>query len=416
MVNVLVIGAGAREAALGRAYLASPQVAQVYVAPGNPGMALIGLTPVAIDVMAFDALIAFAKAHVSLTFVGPEQPLAAGLVDAFEAAGLPVFGPTQALARLESSKQFAKAFMARHHLPTAKATVVADLAAGQAAIAKHALPVVIKADGLAAGKGVVVCETEAAAVAALTHALAGGDKPVLIEDYLAGQEASVLAMFNGRTRVLFPLAQDHKRRFAGDAGPNTGGMGAISPAPQFTAAQHEQATALVDATLAGMVEDGLSGCGVIYLGLMFTAAGPKLLEYNVRFGDPETQVLLPQVQNDFYALTQDLLAGSDQPLKLDGRTYCGVVAVHPAYPGDVSAALPVVTPSAAALDYWLPAGVSGTANALETAGGRVFTVIGAGQTLAAAQLQAYARLAPLLGQLAMRQDIGDKGRHVSGTA
>ncbi|WP_225046978.1 phosphoribosylamine--glycine ligase [Lacticaseibacillus kribbianus] len=410
MVNVLVIGAGARESALGRAFLASPQVQAVYVAPGNAGMALIGLTPVAIDAMDFPALIAFAKAHVALTFVGPEQPLTAGICDAFQAAGLAVFGPKRALAQLEGSKQFAKAFMARHDLPTAAATVVHDLAAGQAALAGHRLPVVIKADGLAAGKGVVVCSDLPAAQAALARAYAADPAAtVLIEDYLAGQEASVLAMFNGTTRVLFPLAQDHKRRLAGDAGPNTGGMGAISPAPQFTAAQQAQAAALVDATLAGAVTDGLDGCGVIYLGLMFTVDGPKLLEYNVRFGDPETQVLLTQVQNDFYQLTVDLLAGHAQPLVLDGRTYCGVVAVHPDYPGDTSRPLPVATPDQAALDYWLPAGVAGTQGALTTAGGRVFTVVGAGPNLAHAQLQAYARVAPLLGELAMRQDIGAKG-------
>lgn len=409
MVNVLVIGQGARESALGLAFLRSPQVAQVFVAPGNAGMPLIGLTPVPIAETDGDALITFAKAHVALTFVGPEQPLAAGLVDAFQAAGLPVFGPPQALAQLESSKQFAKAFMARHDLPTAAATLVHSLAEAQAALKPFGLPVVIKADGLAGGKGVTVAQDEATATQALTALYAAQpDAPVLLEEYLQGEEASVLAMFNGQARVLFPLAQDHKRRFDGDLGPNTGGMGAISPAPQFTAAQQAAAAALCDRTLAGLAADGLAGCGVLYLGLMFTADGPKILEYNLRFGDPETQVLLPQVQNDFYQLTVDLLAGQAQPLAVDGLTYCGVVAVDPAYPNR-GQAYPLQLPDAEQKRYWLPAGVAQTKAGLVSAGGRIFTVLGAGATLAQAQAQAYARMQPLQGALAVRRDIGAKG-------
>ncbi|WP_125702837.1 phosphoribosylamine--glycine ligase [Lacticaseibacillus daqingensis] len=410
MVNVLIIGSGARESALGQAFLVSPQVAQVFVAPGNPGMSLLGLTVLPVREDHFTALIAFARDHVALTFVGPEQPLAAGIVDAFTAAGLTIFGPTAQTAQLESSKQFAKAFMARHRLPTAQATVAHSLAEAQAAVAATGIPVVVKADGLAAGKGVTVALTQAAADAALVALYT--DHPgasVLIEQYLQGEEASVLSMYNGTARVLFPLAQDHKRRNDGDLGPNTGGMGAISPAPQFTAAQHDQAVALVDQTLAGMAADGLAGSGVLYLGLMFTAAGPKLLEYNLRFGDPETQVLLPQVQNDFYQLTVDLLAGTAEPLNLTGQTYVGVVAAHPGYPKQTTPALPVLTPDQAARNYWLPAGVGLGANGLVTAGGRVFTVVGSGATLAAAQRDAYTKMAPLQGELAIRTDIGAKG-------
>ncbi|WP_203662606.1 phosphoribosylamine--glycine ligase [Lacticaseibacillus sp. 53-4] len=409
MVNVLVIGQGGRESALGRAFLRSPQVGQVFVAPGNAGMPMIGLTPVPINESETAALIAFAKTHVALTFVGPEQPLAGGLVDAFEAAGLPVFGPTKVLAQLESSKTFAKAFMARHHLPTAQALTVHSLPEAQTALAKFGAPIVIKADGLAAGKGVTVAQTLAAAQAAVTKLYAAdAQTPVLLEEYLQGEEASVLAMFNGPKRVLFPLAQDHKRRFDGDAGPNTGGMGAYSPTPQFSAAQQKAAGDLVGQTLAGMASDGLSGCGVLYVGLMFTAAGPKILEYNLRFGDPETQVLLPQVENDFYQLTLDLLAGKAEPLKLDGHTYCGVVAVDPAYPG-AGHPYPLVVPDAEQLKYWVPAGVAETAGGLVSSGGRIFAVIGEGSDLAEAQRQAYARMQPLQGALATRSDIGAKG-------
>ncbi|WP_179395129.1 phosphoribosylamine--glycine ligase [Lacticaseibacillus absianus] len=409
MVNVLVIGSGARESALGKAFLASPQVETVFVAPGNAGMPLLGLTLVPLYEDDTASLIAFARTNVALTFVGPEQPLAAGLVDAFQDAGLAIFGPTAELAQLESSKQFAKAFMARHGLPTATATVAHDLAAAQAAVQAAGLPVVIKADGLAAGKGVTVATTAAAATSALQALYADHPAaPVLIEQYLSGAEASVLAMFNGTTRVLFPLAQDHKRRFDGDEGPNTGGMGAISPAPQFTTHQREQAAALVDQTLAGMAADGLDGCGVLYLGLMFTAAGPKLLEYNLRFGDPETQVLLPQVENDFYQLTVDLMSGAAEPLTLTGRTYVGVVAAHPGYPQATTPVLPVVTPALEARNDWLPAGIAHGTDGLQTGGGRVFTVVGVGDTPAAAQASAYDRLRPLLGLLASRTDIGAK--------
>lgn len=407
MVNVLVIGNGARESALGQAFLKSAAVDNVYVAPGNAGMALLGLTVLPLGEDDFANLIQFAQTHVALTFVGPEAPLAAGIVDAFKKADLPVFGPTQKLAQLESSKQFAKAFMQRHHLPTAKAEVVNSQAAAMQVLSDYGAPIVIKADGLAAGKGVTVAQTVEAAQTAITNLYP--DHPnasVVIEECLTGQEASVLALFNGMTQVSFPLAQDHKRRFDADLGPNTGGMGAISPAPQFSAEEQQQAQALIDQTLAGMVVDGLYGNGVLYIGLMFTPDGPKILEYNLRFGDPETQVLLPQVQNDFYQLVTDLLAGQADELQLDGQTYCGVVAANPGYPTDTSQHLPVIVPDATQQAYWYPAGVRQGTNGLESVGGRIFTVVGQGADLSGAQAQAYARLKPLVGALASRTDIG----------
>jgi phosphoribosylamine--glycine ligase len=254
---------------------------------------------------------------------------------------------------------------------------------------------------------VTVAQTQAEALAAVSQLYV--DHPhasVVIEECLVGQEASVLAMFNGIQRVIFPLAQDHKRRFEGDTGPNTGGMGAFSPAPQFSAEQLEQAHALIDQTLAGMVVDGLYGNGVLYIGVMFTADGPKILEYNLRFGDPETQVLLPQVENDFYQMVQDLLAGKADDLKLDGRTYCGVVAANPGYPQDTRHSLPVLVPNEAQRHYWYPAGIVQGTDGLRSHGGRILTVIGAGNDLKTAQSQAYQRLAELSGALAFRKDIG----------
>ncbi|MFD1431926.1 phosphoribosylamine--glycine ligase [Lacticaseibacillus yichunensis] len=407
MVNVLIVGNGARESALGKAFLAAPEVDQVFVAPGNAGMPLLGLTTVPVTENDQASLIEFARQHVALTFIGPEAPLAAGIVDAFSQAGLPVFGPTQQIAQLESSKEFAKAFMARHQLPTAQATLVHSLQEAQAQLAKGGVPVVIKENGLAAGKGVTVALDLVTANAALAKAYA--DNPyaaVLLEEYLSGEEVSVMALFNGMSRVILPLSQDHKRRFDHDEGPNTGGMGAYSPAPQFSQAQRDQARALVDQTLAGMTVDGLYGCGVLYIGLMFTAAGPKILEYNLRFGDPETQVLLPQIQNDFYQLIQDLLAGKQPTLRLDGQTYCGVVAVHPGYPEATRPSVPVVLPDAHQRTWWVPAGVARGADGLKSSGGRIFTVIGAGADLAEAQAEAYARMTALQGTLACRSDIG----------
>ncbi len=229
MAKVLIVGSGARESALGVKFLASPQVERVFVAPGNPGMRLLGLEPVAIDVLAFAALADFAEANVDLTFVGPEVPLVAGITDYFRSRGLTIFGVTKRVAQLEGSKEYAKEFMLRHNLPTAKARMAENLGAAQVLLKALGTPIVIKVDGLAGGKGVTVALTQDQAETALANIyLATPDAKVLLEECLTGQEASVMALYSQKQCVILPLSQDHKRRFNGDAGPNTGGMGAIS--------------------------------------------------------------------------------------------------------------------------------------------------------------------------------------------
>lgn len=389
-------------------FLDSPQVERVYVAPGGDGMDLVGLRSVAIDVLDFPALIKFAAANVDLTFVGPEQPLVAGITDAFKAAGLEIFGVTKALARLEGSKTYAKRFMARHDLPTARAKSVHSQAEALAVLAEWGVPIVIKADGLAAGKGVVVAQDEASARSAIAHLYAAdAAAPVLIEEFLTGQEASVMALFAGNRAVILPLSQDHKRRFAGDRGPNTGGMGAVSPLPQFSLSQRNAATDLMRRTVAALSVDGLDGCGVIYMGLIFTATGPKILEYNMRFGDPETQVLLPQIQNDLYDLITRLMDGKQPGLRLNGKTYVGVVLTNPDYPVSSSVQLPVTQPDAQLLaDHaWIPAAVAKTPAGLKSAGGRVLTLVGSGADAAEATAAAYALVRQYAGELAYRDDI-----------
>ena len=408
MKNVLVIGGGARESALALKFNQSPQVDHVYVAPGNPAMTLLGVELIGIKEAEVPELIQFARDHqIDLTFVGPEVPLAAGIVDAFQEAHQPTFGVTKKLAQLESSKTFAKDFMHRHHLPTAASKTVHSALEAHAEATLMGLPIVLKKDGLAAGKGVIIAQDAAALDDAIDRLYEGHpDATVLIEQYLDGEEASVMALFNGQNRVILPLSQDHKRRFAADRGPNTGGMGAISPLPQFTTEQVKTAEALVDTTLAGMQEDGLSGQGVMYIGLIFTADGPKILEYNMRFGDPETQVLLPQIENDFYQLVTDLLNGQQPDLKLNGQAYACFVAVNPDYPGSGLKQVPVIVPKDWPIGTWLPAGVNQTENGWVSSSGRIFSVVEAASTLSEAIMKAKKAMESIQGVLDYRTDIG----------
>lgn len=407
MAKVLVVGGGGREHAIAKAMMTSPQVSTVYCAPGNPGMVPDGIQTLAIEEMDFAGLVNFARANtITLTFVGPEVPLAAGIVDYFQAAGLAIFGPHQAAAQLESSKVFAKAFMRRHHIPTADYRQFHELAPALTYSREQSLPQVIKVDGLAAGKGVTVATSYEQAATAITTAFAA-IATVLIEDYVTGFEFSQMVLVGGERYVLLPTAQDHKRLQDHDLGPNTGGMGAYSPVPQITPAVIEQTvTTIIEPTIAGMKADGLSFEGVIYVGGMLTATGVQVIEYNLRLGDPETQILLPQLQSDFYQVIVDLLQHRQPHVQWQtAASYLGVVLAAPGYPGPVKAGVPV--PSVTGADY---ASVTGTPDQLVSAGGRVMMVTASAPNLMAAQQAVYQQIDQLaIGDLIYRTDIGAKG-------
>ncbi|AGL64970.2 phosphoribosylamine--glycine ligase [Lactiplantibacillus plantarum] len=411
MANVLVVGGGGREHAIAKAMMASPQVSTVYCAPGNPGMIRDGIRTLAIDEMDFAGLVNFARANtVTLTFVGPEVPLAVGIVDYFQAAGLAIFGPNQAAAQLESSKVFAKAFMSRHHIPTADYRQFHELDSALAYSHEQAVPQVIKVDGLAAGKGVTVATSYEQAAAAIKTAFKTSST-VLIEDYVAGFEFSQMVLVGGEHYALLPTAQDHKRLQDHDRGPNTGGMGAYSPVPQITPAVIDQTIAtIIEPTIAGLKTDGLSFEGVIYVGGILTATGVQVIEYNLRLGDPETQILLPQLQSDFYQVIVDLLQHRQPHAQWQTTaTYLGVVLAAPGYPGPTEAGVPV--PTVAGADY---ASVAGTPDQLVSAGGRVMMVTASAPSLVAAQRAVYQQINQLrVGDLVYRTDIGVKGMTAS---
>ena len=426
-MTVLVVGSGGREHALAWKLLQSPRVGAVWVAPGNGGTARdprLKNLPIT-DVQALrDWAVAQA---VDLTVVGPEAPLAAGLVDAFRAAGLAVFGPTRAAAQLESSKAFSKAFMQRHGIPTAAYDTFTDPAAAHAYIDRMGAPIVVKADGLAAGKGVVVATTLQEAHEAVDFMLgtdgadnrfgvqhnAGGAR-VVIEEFLEGEEASFIVVCDGKTVVPLATSQDHKRLLDGDQGPNTGGMGAYSPAPVVTPAVHERAMReIILPTVAGMEADGVPYTGFLYAGLMITPSGAvKTLEFNCRMGDPETQPILMRLQSD---LAQVLLSAArqelaDAPLQWDPRVALGVVLAAHGYPlsprkGDAITQLPQDGADAVVFH----AGTALQDGVLTTAGGRVLCATALGTTVADARARAYALASAVqFDGLQCRTDIGHR--------
>jgi len=340
-MKLLVIGSGGREHAIAWKLASSPKVSRVYVAPGNAGTAREdGLFNV--ELSAFPDLIRFAKDEgIHATVVGPEAPLAAGIVDAFREAGLRVFGPTKAAAQLESSKDFAKRFMKRHGIPTARYETFTDAKAAHAYIDRHGAPIVIKADGLAAGKGVVVAANAKEAHDAIDMMLAGnklGDAGhrVVVEEFMAGEEASFIVMVDGRNVLALASSQDHKRIFDGDKGPNTGGMGAYSPAPVVTPEVHARVMReIVDPTVKGMAADGIAFTGFLYAGLMVDEAGaPRVVEFNCRMGDPETQPIFLRMKSDFLELVDHAIDGSLDLIEAewDRRAALGVVLAAAGYP------------------------------------------------------------------------------------
>ena len=421
-MQLLVIGGGGREHALAWALARSPKVGLVYVAPGNGGTAReAGLSN--LPITDFDELIAFARAeNITYTVVGPEAPLAAGIVDAFRAAGLAIFGPTAAAARLESSKDYAKAFMARHNIPTGRYQTFSDAGEAHAYIDAEGAPIVIKADGLAAGKGVVVAMTLEEAHQAVDDMLVGNQMGaagarVVIEEFLAGEEASFIALVDGEHVQALASSQDHKRLLDADQGPNTGGMGAYSPAPIVDEAMHQRIMReIIEPTVAGMAADGAPFSGFLYAGIMVTADGsPKTLEFNCRMGDPETQPILMRLRTDF---AEVMLAAVEQrlheiELDWDRRAALGVVLAAHNYPaaprtGDTINGLPVQGNQPDANTMIFHAGTrADEADQTLTSGGRVLCVTSLGNTVTAARAIAYEQVQQIRfdGQQ-YRQDIG----------
>lgn len=423
-MKVLVVGSGAREHALVRALAADAAVERVVCAPGNAGIAAEAAARVVpVDASDPAALLELAAAEgADLTVVGPELPLARGVADVFAAAGRLLFGPTRAAAELESSKAFAKRFMARHGIPTARFAVCADERQALAAVGgdRFGFPVVVKADGLAAGKGVTVAADRGAAEAAVRDAMVArrfGDAgaAVVVEECLTGPEVSCFAVSDGRRCLALPAAQDHKRAFDGDAGPNTGGMGAFGPSPLFDAALEARVLReIVTPTIDGLRAEGREYRGVLYAGLMLTADGPRVIEFNARFGDPEAQVVLPMVEG---GLAPVLLAAARGDLGGAGwrvvpDPHVGVVLASGGYPGPYRTGLPIRGLEDAAAVPGVHVAHAGTAlegGRVVTSGGRVLTVVARGKSFE----QAVARAYDAVGRIAFdgshaRTDIGNK--------
>ena len=429
-MKVLVVGGGGREHALAWKLAQSPKVQAVYVAPGNGGTAIdnrlknINITDIH-DLRAWAA-----TEKIALTIVGPEQPLAAGIVDEFRAHGLRIFGPTQAAAQLESSKAFSKAFMKRHGIPTADYETFTDAVAAHAYVDKKGAPIVVKADGLAAGKGVVVATTLHEAHEAIDFMLAAGpDQNVLgvthneggarvvIEEFLQGEEASFIVMCDGKNVAVMATSQDHKRLLDGDNGPNTGGMGAYSPAPLVTPDIHARAMReIILPTIKGMEKDGIPFSGFLYAGLMIDAQGkPKTLEFNCRMGDPETQPIMMRLKTDLVDVMLAATAGALDTMELewDRRPALGVVMAAYGYPlqprkGDVISGLPLQTDDCMVFHAGTTTRVNQTVETV-TAGGRVLCVTALGTTVKAAQQRAYDMAKGISFDGAqMRRDIGHR--------
>ena len=422
-MNILVVGSGGREHALAWKIAQSPRVAKVFVAPGNAGTARDpALTNV--DITDISALIEFVRSErVAMTVVGPEGPLAAGIVDAFRNAGLKIFGPTRAAAQLEGSKDFAKAFMTRHGLPTAHYRTFTDAAPARAWVDAQGAPIVIKADGLAAGKGVVVAATVAQAHAAidamlLDNAMGAAGARVVIEEFLPGEEASFIVMVDGKNVLPLASSQDHKRLGDGDTGPNTGGMGAYSPAPIVTPAMHARIMReVILPAVNGMNADGIPFSGFLYAGVMIDAGGtPRVLEFNCRMGDPETQPIMVRLKSDFVDLLEHAIDGTLDAIdaEWDRRAALGVVLAASGYPdaprkGDVIIGLDRVTLQTHPDVQVFHAGTASRDGETVVIGGRVLCVTALGDSVRQAQRAAYAVVNEIqFAGMQFRTDIGHR--------
>ncbi|HDZ9621800.1 TPA: phosphoribosylamine--glycine ligase [Vibrio cholerae] len=419
-MQVLIIGSGGREHALAWKVAQNPQVDTIYVAPGNAGTALEHkVQNVNIGITDIPALVAFAQDKaIELTIVGPEAPLVIGVVDAFRAAGLPIFGPTQGAAQLEGSKAFTKDFLARHNIPTAAYANFTEIEPALAYVREKGAPIVVKADGLAAGKGVIVAVTLQEAEDAIQDMLAGNafgsaGSRVVVEEFLDGEEASFIVMVDGENVLPMATSQDHKRVGDADTGPNTGGMGAYSPAPVVTQDVHDRVMReVIYPTVRGMAAEGNTYTGFLYAGLMIDSTGaPKVIEYNCRFGDPETQPIMMRLQSDLVELCQAAIAGKlDQvESKWDPRASIGVVLAAGGYPGDyakgeVISGLPTQESAGQKVFH---AGTETQGDQVVTNGGRVLCATALGNTVLEAQQRAY-QLADQIHWNGMfcRRDIG----------
>ena len=421
-MKVLIIGNGGREHALAWKVAQSTDVETIFVAPGNAGTALEAkVENVNIGVEDIDALVAFAKDNqIGLTIVGPEAPLVIGVVDAFEAAGLPIFGPTQAAAQLEGSKAFTKDFLARHKIPTAEYGNFTDIPSAVAYIKEKGAPIVVKADGLAAGKGVILAQTEEEAIAAVEDMLAGnafGDagSRVVVEEFLVGEEASFIVMVDGETVLPMASSQDHKARDNGDTGPNTGGMGAYSPAPVVTPEIHDRImNEVIMPTVKGMNAEGNRYRGFLYAGVMVAQDGtPKVLEYNCRFGDPETQPIMMRLRSDLVSMCLAAINGDLESVEADWdpRASLGVVLAAGGYPaaynkGDVISGHDAALPAHQKVFH---AGTSSKDGKVVTNGGRVLCAVSLGETVAEAQAGAYEVVKQISwDKVYFRTDIGHR--------
>ncbi|HFI0214423.1 TPA: phosphoribosylamine--glycine ligase [Streptococcus suis] len=417
-MKLLVVGSGGREHAIAKKLLASEQVEQVFVAPGNDGMTLDGIELVNIGISEHSALINFAKENdIAWTFVGPDDALAAGIVDDFEQAGLKAFGPSRLAAELEWSKDFAKQIMVKYGIPTAAFGTFSNFEEAKAYIEEQGASIVVKADGLALGKGVVVAETveqavEAAREMLLDNKFGDSGARVVIEEFLEGEEFSLFALVNGDQFYILPTAQDHKRAFDGDQGPNTGGMGAYAPVPHLPQSVVDTAVdTIVKPILEGMIAEGRSYLGVLYAGLILTDQGPKVIEFNARFGDPETQIILPRLTSDFAQNIDDILHKRPTQLTwLDSGVTLGVVVASNGYPLDYEKG--VVLPARTEGDittYYAGARFAENSRALLSNGGRVYMLVTTADTVQEAQEKIYSELKNQdTTGLFYRTDIGSK--------
>lgn len=410
-LNILVVGSGGREHAIVKALKRSPRTGKIYAAPGNAGIAEeaecvdISVT----DVQALKEL-AFSE-NIDLTVVGPEASLAAGIADEFQSSGLRIFGPDRAAAQIESSKEFAKTLMQKYNIPTGGYRSFSDFEAAKEYVKNRTLPTVIKYDGLASGKGVVVAETYEEAEAALKDMLlntAFGDGKVIIEEFLEGPEFSFMCVVSGNRVYPLALAQDHKRAFDGDKGPNTGGMGAYSPVPFISEKVRDEALEkIMKPAAAAMVEEGCPFTGVLYGGLILTSEGPKVIEFNARFGDPETEVVLPRLKSDLLELFEAALSGKDMTLEWSDESCLGIVLASEGYPGKYLKGSKISGLEKCSKDICHMGTSLDSEKGIVATGGRVLMVVGKGEDLKSARDKTLAEIREIdCPALFHRSDIG----------